>query len=205
MSLDYDELDKIINKYSKKKNWDKLPPKWEAVKEEKTEEKVEQKYSLDTIQEQMEAPKTTVNCPESIKEDKLKDIEKHPENYIEINFIKTVRLVDNFYIPSNLKKFHYKSIEYEIIEDRIYILPTKKDYFIPTCFFKEGMSNPVDFKNKNNGISGKALSLLYDVKLYMDLFSGEEGKYILFVVILTIISISCYLIGLYFILGGRIS
>ena len=149
MSLDYDELDKIINKYSKKKNWDKLPPKWEAVKEEKKEEKVEQKYSLDTIQEQMEAPKTTVNCPESIKQDKLKDIEKHPENYIEINFIKTVRLVDNFYIPSNLKKFHYKNIEYEIIEDRIYILPTKKDYFIPTCFFKEGMSNPVDFKNKN--------------------------------------------------------
>jgi len=84
-------------------------------------------------------------------------------------------------------------------------LPTKKDYFIPTCFYKEGTSSPVDFRNTNKGISGKALSLLYDIKLYIDLFSGEEGKYNLFVVILTIISISCYLIGLYFVLGGRIS
>ena len=48
------------------------------------------------------------------------------------------------------------------------------------------------------------MSLLYDVKLYIDLFAGEEGKYNLFVVVMLIISISSFIIGLYFVLGGGV-
>jgi hypothetical protein len=200
--IDYNKLDEIINKYKK----EKAPVKEDLPKREVTEEipkEEKQEFSLDTIQEQIESPMTTINCKESIKEKELKKIDKNPENYIEINFIKTIRVVDSFYIRSNIKSFSYKETKYNIVEENIYILPTKKGYFMPTCFYKENTVNPVDFRQKNKGISGKALSLLYDVNLYIDLFTGEEGKYNLFVVILTIVSISCYLIGLYFILGGR--
>lgn len=173
----YDEIDKVIKK-----------------KEKKTE--------LDTIQEQIESPMTTSHCKQAITEKELKLIEKNPENYIEINFIKKIRIVDSFYIPSNITKFNYAGTDYLIDEEIIYILPTKKSFFMPTCFYREGISEPVDFKQKNEGISGKALSLLYDPSLYQDMFSEEEGKYNLFIVILLISSISAYLIGLYFLFSG---
>ena len=171
---------------------------------EEGKEKDKQEYSLDTIQEQIESPMTSIRCPESIKDKELKLIDKYPENYIEINFIKKIRIVDSFYIPSNIKKFNYGEIEYNIVEENIYILPSKKGYFMPTCFYKEEIVIPIDFKQKNKGISGKALSLLYDPGFYTDLFSSEEGKYNLFIVVLLIISISSFIIGLYFVLSGGI-
>jgi hypothetical protein len=167
-------------------------------------EETKQKFSLDTIQEQIESPMTTIKCKESIKDKELKKVDKNPENYIQINFIKKIRIVDSFYIHSNIKKFKYDNKTYNIVEENIYILPTKKDYFIPTCFYKEDKYDPVDFSQKNTGITGKALSLLYDVKLYVDLFRAEEGQYNLFVVIFLIISMSCFIVGLYFLLGGSV-
>jgi len=176
------------------------------LKKEEVVKKVveEDALILDTIQEQIESPMTTIHSPESVKEGELKLINKNPENYIEINFIKKIRIVDSFYIHSNIKRFTYNKVVYNIVEENIYILPTKKGYFIPTCFYKEDNSNPIDYINKNEGITGKALSLLYDVKLYIDLFAGEEGKYNLFVVVMLIISISSFIIGLYFVLGGGV-
>ena len=162
------------------------------------------KYELDTIQEQIESPVTTSHCKDSIKEKDLKKVEKNPENYIEINFIKTIRMVDSFYIPSNLKKFTYKTTEYKIDEEKVYILPSKKGFFMPTCFYKEDTTEPIDFVQKNKGITGKALSILYDPALYQDMFAGEEGKYNLFVVLFLIGSISTFLVGLYFVMGGGI-
>ena len=176
------------------------PNKIEVVKEVVKKEEV----VLDTIQEQIESPMTSIHSPESIKDNELKKISKNPENYIEINFIKKIRIVDSFYIHSNIKEFTYGSEVYIIDEESIYILPTKKDYFMPTSFYKEGTTSPIDFINKNEHITGKALSLLYDVKLYIDLFSGEEGKYNLFVVVMLIISVSSFLVGLYFVLGGGV-
>lgn len=158
--------------------------------------------SLDTIQEQLEAPMTSIHCKDSIKAEDLKKVEKNPENYIEINIIKKIRLVDSFYITSDLKKFKYKKIDYDIIEENVYILPTKSKFFMPTCFFYEDKKDPVSFAQKNKGITGKALTLLYNPKLYKDLFSGEEVQYNLFIVVLYMISISAYLIGLYHLLGG---
>ena len=196
MSDIHTEIDKLL-----------YPKKEEEVKEVKVEvkqEKEEDEPILDTIQEQIESPMTTIHSPESVKEGELKLINKNPENYIEINFIKKIRIVDSFYIHSNIKRFNYGKVVYNIVEENIYILPTKKGYFIPTCFYKEDKPDPIDYINKNEGITGKALSLLYDVKLYIDLFAGEEGKYNLFVVVMLIISISSFIIGLYFVLGGGV-
>jgi hypothetical protein len=179
------EIDKLLNKTNKTKE-------------------TTQKFSLDTIQEQIESPMTSIKCPESIDEKELKKVDKTPENYIQINFIKKIRIVDSFYIPSNLKEFSYDTETYNIVEENIYIQPTKKGYLIPTCFYREGKFVPIDFKQKNTGITGKALSLLYDVKLYVDLFRAEEGQYNLFVVIFLIISMSCFIVGLYFLLGGSV-
>lgn len=165
-------------------------------------DRIVNKDTISLIQEQVEKPMTSESCPESIGFDELKDIDKHPERYIEINFIKRARMVDSFYISSGLQSFHYNNVVYEIGEDTVYILPTKKEYFMPTCFYKEGNSKPVDFKNLNKGITGKALSLLYDKNLYTDLFSGEISKYNIFIVILLICSVGCFLVGLYFVIGG---
>lgn len=200
----YDEIDKALKKYDNKK----IDKHIEEIKKEKPVVKeeikpvIKEKIQLDTIQEQIESPMTTSHCEQAIKEDELKLIDKNPENYIEINFIKKIRIVDSFYIPSNLKKFKYGDTDYFIDEEIIYILPTKKGYFMPTCFYREGISEPVDFKQKNAGISGKALSLLYDPNLYQDMFSEEEGKYNLFIVLLLIASISSYLVGIYFLFNG---
>lgn len=198
------EIDKIISE-RKRRELDRVIEKREVKTEIKpVKQEVKESVVLDTIQEQIESPMTTIHCREAISEKELPLINKNPENYIEINFIKDIRIVDSFYIHSNIKTFHYDSYKYSIIEERIYILPTKKGFFIPTCFFRERVESPVDYIQKNMGISGKALSLLYDVKLYVDLFSGEEGKYNLFIVLLLIASMSCYIIGLYFNLGGTI-
>lgn len=183
------EIDKLISK--KEENIKEFVP---IVNEDPK--------NLDTIQEQIEAPMTTIHSPESIDEKELKKVGKNPENYIEINIIKKIRIVDSFYISSKLKKFNYKKIEYSIVEENIYILPTKQNFFMPTSFFYEGVKDPVSFKQTNEGITGKALSLLYNSKLYRDLFSEDFNEYNMFIVIFLIISIAGYFIGLYHLLGG---
>jgi len=190
----HDEIDALLKKRTYKEIDEKL-----NIKEKPLEIK---KPALETIQEQIESPMTTTHSPQAVADKELKKIPKNPENYLEINFIKRIRIVDSFFIPSNIKNFTYNHKTYNINEENIYILPTKKGYFMPTCFYKEDIADPVDFRQKNNSISGKALSLLYMPKVYIDLFYGEEGKYNIFIVILLCGSISCYIVGLYFLLGG---
>ena len=154
---------------------------------------------IDTIQEQIEKPMTTIYCPESIVAEDIKLVVKNPRNYIEINIIKKIRVVDSFYIPSNLKKFEYKQETYNIDEGSIYLLPTKSGFLMPTSFYYEGdiLHNPIDFKNLNMGITGKELSLLYDEELFKGLFPFNETKYNLFIVILNIFSLGSYWVGIY--------
>lgn len=164
-------------------------------------------YIIDTIQEQIEIPMTTIYSKESVKDKELKDVVKKPRNYIEINIIKKIRVVDSFYIPSNLKNFHYKETRYNIDEGKIYLLPTKTGFLMPTSFYYEGdivPVEPIDFKQTNEGISGKELSLLYDIELFRGLFPFNETKYNLFIVFFLIISVGSYLVGLYllFFRGG---
>jgi len=73
---------------------------------------------------------------------------------------------------------------------------------MPTCFFYEKQNKPVIFKQTNTGITGKALSLLYNEKLYTALLYPEIGKYNFFVVIVSIISLVAYGIGCYMLFGG---
>lgn len=153
---------------------------------------------LDVVTEQIEKPQTTVHSPESIKVDGVKEVKRNPEHYIEINMVTHSRVVDTFYIPADLKKFHYKTKEYQVNEDAIYLLPTRIGLFMPTCHYKEGVFKPWGFKQMNKGITGKALSLLYMEQLYTSLLYSEDLKYNLFIVILSIAILVAYGIGCYF-------
>jgi hypothetical protein len=151
----------------------------------------------DVVKEQKETPYTTSYCPEA--DNDLKQIKMHPEDYLEINIVKKSRVVDIFAIPIDKKTFHYKDKEYKIIEDGIYLLPTKSGLLMPSSFYREGYYEPTSFKNTNKGITGKALSLLYMEQLYTSLLYAEDNKYNLFIVILLLacligFGIGCYLI-----------
>jgi hypothetical protein len=154
--------------------------------------------TLDVIEELKDRSMITRHCPESITEADLPAVKKEPEQFIEINVIEVSRVVDAFYISASKKKFHYKSKEYKVSEDAIYLLPTKSGAFMPTCYFREGNPNPTGFKNTNKGITGKALSLLYMEQLYTSLLYSEDMKYNLFIVILSIAILIAYGIGIYF-------
>ncbi len=139
---------------------------------------------------------TTTLCPESIKD--ISMIKKNPQDYLEINIIKKSRVVDTFAIHIENKKFHYKKKEYLIVEEGIYLLPTKRDILMPSSFYREGKPTPTNFKNTNKGITGKALSLLYMEQLYTSLLYAEDQKYNLFIVILLIANLIAFAIGAYF-------
>jgi len=166
-------------------------------KKPKKEKTVVKPQVFETIQDQTEAPNTSIYCKESIKKEGLKDINKHPEMYIEINMVKKIRIVDNFFIKADTKTFEYKEKKYTINEERIYLLPTKSGYVMPTAFYFEGKDEPTSFKQLNTGITGKALSLLYDENLYIDLFSVDVSKYNFIIVILLIIGLCAYAGGMY--------
>lgn len=149
------------------------------------------------ITEQLEHCNTTLLCDESIKQDDLSKVRKNPELYIEINIISKSRIVDNFFISIDKKSFKYDKFTYNIIDENLYLLPSKQGFFMVTSFFIEKDRNAKSFKKTNKGITGKALSLLYDENLYTDLFSGDENKYNLFIVILSIITLILFSAGLY--------
>lgn len=159
---------------------------------------VPEAHEPEVISEQVEKPQTTKHCPESIKEDGLREVKKNPEYYIEINMVTKNRVVDTFFIPAEKKKIHYKTKEYVINEEAIYLLPTKLGLFMPTCYYKEGTYEPRGFKQMNKGITGKALSLLYMEQLYTSLLYSDEVKYNFFIVILSIAILICYGVGCYF-------
>lgn len=156
----------------------------------------------DVVEEQLERPLTTIWCPESIKEDGLADVKRHPELYIEINVVKKSRVVDTFYIDAERRTFFYKKKNCNVKEDAIYLLPTRLGAFMPTTYYKEGDPEPKGFKQTNKGITGKALSLLYMEQLYTSLLYSEDVKYNFFIVILSIACLIAYGIGCYFLFTG---
>jgi hypothetical protein len=170
--------------------------RWRAKK--KFDEIVPEAHEPEVVSEQVEKPQTTKHCPESVKEDGLREVKKNPEYYIEINMVTKNRVVDTFFIPAEKKKIHYKTKEYVINEEAIYLLPTKLGLFMPTCYYKEGTYEPRGFKQMNKGITGKALSLLYMEQLYTSLLYSDDVKYNFFIVILSIAILICYGVGCYF-------
>lgn len=163
--------------------------KKKPVKDRKkpVKEDIETTSVPDAIREQLEKPMTTVFCPQSIKEKHLTDVKKYPDRYIEINIISNTRMVDNFYIKSDLKSFTYKKKRYYIDDKRIFLMPKKQGFLMLTCFYKEGSSKPKDFKKTNKGITSKALTLLYDEDLYAGLFPIDEKKYNFFIVVFSLL------------------
>ena len=152
----------------------------------------------DVVEEQIERkPYQTAFCPEAILD--VREIRRRPEEHLEINIIKKSRVVDVFCIPVDKKKFHYKKVEYDVIEEGIYLMPTKSGLLMPSSYYREGTVKPALFLNTNKGITGRALSLLYREQLYRQILYAEDPKYNLFIVILLIAILICYGIGAYFV------
>lgn len=156
------------------------------------------------VQEITEKPATTNFCPESLNKKELKDVNRNPEHYIEVNMITKSTLVDNFYIRITCRKFTYKNKKYIIDEKKIYLLPSKSGVFILTCFYYEGKDKPRSFKQKNKGITSKALTILYDEKLYADLFPIDDTKYNFFIVFFSIVLLIMHGINLYLLYRGGV-
>lgn len=171
----------------------------------KKDKEGKKEYTLDVVEEQQELPATTIHSKDAEKD--LKKVKKNPEQYLEINMVKKSRVVDTFYIKVDKATFQYKNKHYHINEDVVYLLPMK-GYFVPTCYYKEGTVNPVGFKQKNKGITGKALTLLYKTRLYDTLLKVEDNSLNIFIVFFTILLMILYGIGMYFLFfhnGGQIN
>ena len=166
-------------------------------KEKKQQEKEEKKKPDVSSEQESGAAYTTEYCPEAVSD--MKSIKKNPENYLEVNIIRKSRVVDTFAVSIDTKKLTYKERPYDIVEESIYLLPTKAGYLMPTSFYKEGNGKPVGFKNTNKGITGKALSLLYSEQLYATLLFSEDEKYNLFIVILLAACLIAFCVGCYFV------
>lgn len=166
-------------------------------KKENRDEPLNKEVLPDIVLEQMEKSHTSIFCPESIKDENLKDVRKNPERYLEVNMVTNARIVDSFFIPISSKHFNYKKRKYVVKQEFIYLMPTKYGYFMPTSFFRENDTDIKSFKKTNTGITGKAMSLLYDENLYVDLFSGDDAKYNFFIVVLQIISLIVFSAALY--------
>ena len=134
----------------------------------------------------------------------FKDIQKHPEKYIEVNMIRKDRLVDTFYIFSNKDKFIWGKKDYDVDPEFVYLIPTTKGYFIPSAFYREGSKKPRSFKNENKGIPCNALSLIYDLRLYVPLVNTENKNLNFFLIIISLAILVLYGITTYFNFGGTL-
>ena len=186
----------IFSKKPKEKN-----KKINTKKQDNRDESKKKTYP-DIRQEQIEKPLTSIHCPESLKDKDMSMVKKHPENYIEINMINRNRMVDNFYILYNKAIFTYRETTYNIDEKRIYLLPSKSGFLMLTSFYKEGTEDAKNFKQSNKGITSKALTLLYNERLYLYLLSTDDKKYNFFIAVFCIAILICYGLGAYFVFSG---
>lgn len=126
---------------------------------------------------------------ESTKEISKEMIWENPEKYLEVNMVgnkNNIIVTFHRYIDDNT--FKYKSKTYNVKADGIVLIP-KRGYFSPTIFYKEGKSNPINFENTNKGIPSRALTLLYDLRLYRTLIQIDKKNVNLILIILNIVSL----------------
>lgn len=153
----------------------------------------------DIVEEQLDGEGLTTHCPEA--ETDMEKVRSNPAFYLEINMVKQSRVVDTFYIHSYDKKFTYQGSKFKVVEEGVYLLP-RGNFFVPTSFYHEEKGNPVGFRQTNKGITGKALTLLYQHRLYKQLIFEEGGIINALIVILSIAILILYAVGLYFLTGG---
>lgn len=141
-------------------------------------------------------------CKESV--DAI-EVMKHPQDFIEVNIVKRKRYVVSFYVSSELPSFTYDKKKYVIREKGVYLLPRQHvnhSFFVPCSFYYEGKNEPINFKQMNRGITGKALTLLYKNGLYETLLKKQEKNYNLFIVILLIIQLILFVAFIYLSVNG---
>lgn len=132
-----------------------------------------------------EAKPETKTQPENVG---MKTIKENPENYMQVNIIKKNDMIETFYKYLEKKTFTYWGKEYQLESEGIILLP-RKGYFIPAIFFREGHKNPIIFVNKNKGIPSRAMTLLYDLRLYRALIKLEEKNINIILIILNIVTL----------------
>jgi len=189
---------KKIKMKKAKKDLDKT----KKIKKAKKQEPSKKEDKMDVVLEQIEKPKTTTHCAESVPEEKLGDVKKFPDAYLEVNMINKNRMVDNFYIKNSLKSFKYKDSRYRVMEKRIYLLPEKSGFFMLTSFYIEGSRDPKQFENTNKGITSKAFTLLYKEELYEDLFAPDEAKYNFIIAVFLVANFALLCASLYLLYRG---
>ena len=128
---------------------------------------------------------------EILKEVSIEKIEQHPDRYLEVNILKKNRIIDTFYVYADKYKFKYNDVTYNVRSKAIILLP-KHDYFIPAIYYKEGVTNPVSFENKNKGVPSRILTLLYDLRLYKMLIQLERKNINIILIVLCIISLVAF-------------
>lgn len=121
---------------------------------------------------------------------------EHPEKYIEINILKDNRMFETFHIYADETTFKHKKYTYDIDSDFIYLFPKAKG-FIPTIFYKNKNKTPISLKNFNKGIPSRALTLLWNVRLYTPLVLLEDKKLNWFIIIAVLIQCAVLTAGLY--------
>jgi len=113
-------------------------------------------------------------------------IRENPHLYCEINIIeKKTEMIQTFYTFAKDREFVHNNFIYKLEPEGMNLIPTG-DSFIPLYVFNEGSTNPVDFKNMNERIPGRVLTLLYNLDTYRILIQMEFKKLNLILVIIGI-------------------
>lgn len=113
-------------------------------------------------------------------------IKENPHLYCEINIIEDkTEMIKTFYTFAKDRSFEFNYCIYELKPEGMNLIPTG-DSFIPLYVFIEGKKDPVDFKNINEKIPGRVLTLLYNLDTYRILIQMEFKKLNLILVLIGI-------------------
>ena len=115
---------------------------------------------------------------------------------IEINILYHKKIITTFILDASEKTFKFEETTYNININKAFFYPTDKD-FLPALFYKKNSSDPLVFKNKNDGIPARALHLLWNHRLYKVLVSLDKDRTNLIIIILLLASIFLYGLRMY--------
>lgn len=103
-------------------------------------------------------------------------IKENPHLYCEINIIEDkTEMIKTFYTYAKDREFKYNDVTYKLEPEGMNLIPSG-DSFIPLYVFNENMIEPVSFKNMNERIPGRVLTLLYNLDTYRILIQMEFKK-----------------------------
>lgn len=117
------------------------------------------------------------------------DIKKSPELYVKINIInKDNGMIETFYTFAKDRNFKHNGKKYKLKPEGMNLIPLKNS-FMPFYVFKENETTPYNFKNQNQRVPARVLTLLYNLDTYRILIQMEFKKLNFILVILGIITL----------------